>query len=188
MDKGCIIFNSHLEEGYKILIVDNSSRGEEARFWKDEFLKVKQMEDEAFHTRQYMKLCKNFCEDVLTEDNNVSKKDQVMVKNRTAEYFRANDRFNAQDFAEEIMEVPQIIEAFNEYKENFFKKQGFQPQDDFDIATPVVAQESKKFTKSVLKLDKNFHVYVHGSSDFIEKGFDEEKNMNYYRLFFSKES
>jgi hypothetical protein len=45
-----------------------------------------------------------------------------------------------------------------------------------------------KFMRSVIKLDKNFHVYVHGNKDFIERGFDEEKGKYYYKLYFSEES
>ena len=41
---------------------------------------------------------------------------------------------------------------------------------------------------SVLKLDKNFHVYIHGKREYIEKGFDEEKGMHFYQLFFEEES
>ena len=39
----------------------------------------------------------------------------------------------------------------------------------------------------MLKLDKNFHVYVHGKRDYIEKGFDSQKGMNFYKLFYENE-
>jgi hypothetical protein len=41
MDKGCIIFNSEQEKGYKILVIDNTNRGAEAQYWKDDFLCVR---------------------------------------------------------------------------------------------------------------------------------------------------
>jgi hypothetical protein len=37
MDKGCLIFNTTAETGYKILIIDNASKSNEAQYWKDEF-------------------------------------------------------------------------------------------------------------------------------------------------------
>jgi len=40
----------------------------------------------------------------------------------------------------------------------------------------------------VIKLDKNFHIYVHGNRDLIEKGFDEAKGKNYYKMYFEQES
>jgi len=42
--------------------------------------------------------------------------------------------------------------------------------------------------KSVLKLDKNFHIYVHGKREYLEKGYDEDKGMNYYKVYFENES
>jgi len=42
--------------------------------------------------------------------------------------------------------------------------------------------------KSVVKLDKNFHIYVHGRHDYIERGYDEAKGMKYYKLYFTNEA
>ncbi|MFQ9503659.1 MAG: hypothetical protein ACLR1G_06560 [Alistipes indistinctus] len=41
--------------------------------------------------------------------------------------------------------------------------------------------------KSVIKLDRNFHIYVHGNNQYIRKGYDEETCMNYYQLLFNEE-
>jgi hypothetical protein len=49
-----------------------------------------------------------------------------------------------------------------------------------------VKKQSKVY-KQVLKLDRNFHIYIHGNNEFIERGFDEEKNMNYYKVYFREE-
>ncbi len=59
--------------------------------------------------------------------------------------------------------------------------------DEFDISGSAV-KKMKKVFKSVIKLDKNFHIYVHGNRDYIRKGFDEESGMNYYQVFFKEES
>ena len=42
--------------------------------------------------------------------------------------------------------------------------------------------------KSVIKLDKNFHIYIHGERQMVEKGFDEVKQLNFYKLFFKEEN
>ena len=44
----------------------------------------------------------------------------------------------------------------------------------------------KNFYKSVIKLDKNFHIYVHGSRQLIEQGEDEHGK--FYKLYFNEES
>jgi hypothetical protein len=40
----------------------------------------------------------------------------------------------------------------------------------------------------VIKLDKNFHVYIHGDRELVDKGYDDEKGMKFYKLFYSEES
>ncbi|HWV68418.1 MAG TPA: hypothetical protein VN105_21315, partial [Chitinophaga sp.] len=59
--------------------------------------------------------------------------------------------------------------------------------DEFEISAPAVKKQQKVF-KSILKLDRNFHVYIHGNREMIERGFDEATNMNYYKLLFENEA
>jgi hypothetical protein len=42
--------------------------------------------------------------------------------------------------------------------------------------------------KSVVKLDNNFHLYIHGRHELVEKGYDEEKGMKFYKVYFVNES
>jgi len=48
-------------------------------------------------------------------------------------------------------------------------------------------KDEKKYFKHVLKLDKNFHVYIHGEKKYIRKGYDPDRDMNYYVLYFRNE-
>ncbi|MBK6777842.1 MAG: hypothetical protein IPG74_19090 [Flavobacteriales bacterium] len=41
--------------------------------------------------------------------------------------------------------------------------------------------------KSVLKLDKNFHIYIHGDRNRIEQGVDEQ-GRKFYKIYYDKES
>lgn len=68
MDKGCLIFNLERER-FLVGIVDNSSKGSEARYWKDEFLHVKQRNDEYYYTNNIISLCKNFVSKNKNIDN-----------------------------------------------------------------------------------------------------------------------
>ena len=57
----------------------------------------------------------------------------------------------------------------------------------FEISAQAVKRQARVF-KSVLKLDKNFHIYIHGDRELIEKGFDETVGKHYYKLYFEQES
>jgi hypothetical protein len=55
------------------------------------------------------------------------------------------------------------------------------------ISGTAVKKQARVF-KSVLKLDKNFHIYIHGNKELIEKGYDEQLQMNYYKVYFKEEN
>jgi hypothetical protein len=58
--------------------------------------------------------------------------------------------------------------------------------ESFDIDLAAVKKQGKVF-KSILKLDKNFHIYIHGRQDLIERGFDEAKGKHFYKVYFEQE-
>jgi len=58
--------------------------------------------------------------------------------------------------------------------------------DEFNISHNAVKNSSRIF-KSILKLDKNFSIYIHGKKEYITKGYDEEKGMNFYQFFYREE-
>jgi len=187
LDKGCLIFNTEREIGFVVATVDNLSKGGEAQYWIDSFLKLKQRNDEYFQTSQTLNLCKEFVTNKLPEVFEIDRPGQAELLNKSMKFFRENDSFVMEEFVSEVFAEPEMIETFNEYKRDFELEREVKINDDFDISGQAVKRLSKVY-KSIIKLDKNFHIYVHGNRDNIEKGFDDERGMAYYRLFYKEES
>lgn len=103
------------------------------------------------------------------------------------DYFKEKESFNFEEFTKEVMHHDEVIDSFMEYKKNFESSKSINIEDDFAIHVSAVKQQAKGF-KTVLKLDKNFHVYIHGRRDLIEKGTDEMTGKKYYKLLFDEES
>ena len=59
--------------------------------------------------------------------------------------------------------------------------------DRCELSAPAVRRQARGIT-SVIKLDRNFHIYVHGDRQLIRKGFDDATGMHYYQLFFENET
>ncbi len=59
-------------------------------------------------------------------------------------------------------------------------------QDNFKIAVQSLKKQARIFN-SVLKLDKNFHVYIHGDRELIERGQDSD-GRKYYKIYYENES
>ncbi len=186
LDKGCLIFNTEKEHGYKMCIIDKTN-AEESQFWKDHFLKIAPRDDDFYQTKTAMNLCKSFCNTMLTEDRDVPRNKQLEVKDKVVQYFSDNEAFVAEDFEKEVLREPEVIDAYRDYRKQFAEQHNLLTRDAFDIAEPAVKKE-KKYFKSVIKLDKNFHVYVHGNPNMIEKGFDDVRGKYFYKLYFEEET
>jgi hypothetical protein len=187
LDKGCLIFNTEKNDGYKISIVDKTNTGQEAMYWTNEFLQVAFREDDFYDTKNYIDLCKAFSDGVLTEDNNFATPDQINFLKRSKEYFENHDKFEEDDFHQSVINEPDIIDAFKSFKNEFEEQYETQTNDAFGISKPAIKKQNKYF-RPVIKLDKNFHLYVHGNPENMEKGYDDMRRMNYYKLFFNEEN
>ncbi len=184
LDKGCLIFNTEKESGYRVAVIDNTNKSSEAQYWLTQFLNIRPNEDSYYHTKNYISLCKEFAEEAFPEADKVDKIDMV---NNAVEFFSKKESFNIEEFNNEVMQDETMIEKFQSYKNTFQETNDVPAFDEFDISKQAV-KRSKRFIKSVIKLDKNFHVYVHGNRQNIVRGFDEQLNMNTYTLYFKEES
>lgn len=186
LDKGVVIVNTDEDEGYKVLVVDQTNQSE-AVYWKDNFLQLKSRNDNFQQTGNLMKVYKNFVEEKLDDVFELEKADKIDLLNRSMNYFKSKESFDSEEFEEEVLGDPKAVSLFNDYKKNFEEEFDMPFQANFEIASPAVKKMQSSY-KSVLKLDKNFHVYIHGKRDYLEKGYDEDKGMNYYKLYFENES
>lgn len=186
LDKGVVIINVEGEEGYKVLVVDQTNQSE-AVYWKDDFLKIKTRNDNFQQTGNMLKVVKNFVNDKLDEVFELESADKIDLLNRSMNYFKTKETFDQGEFEEEVIANPQAASLFKAYQEHFADQFEAPFSSNFEIASPAVKKMAASY-KSVIKLDKNFHVYVHGKRDYIEAGFDEERGLNYYKLYFENES
>jgi hypothetical protein len=186
LDKGCLIFNTERENGYIVAVVDNTNKGMEAQYWMDDFLHVRQRKDEYYNTQNILSICKNFVKDELPQQFDVSKTDQIDLLNRSVKFFKENDQFDMEEFAQEVISQPEVIESFQQYKADYQQEHELEIADNFTISESAVKKQARIF-KSVIKLDKNFHIYVHGNRELIEQGID-ENGRKFYKIYYQEET
>jgi len=187
LDKGCLVFNTEKEEGYKVLVIDQTNRSGEAVYWKDDFLKLKIRNDSFNQTSNTLSIYKNFVSEKLDDQFELTKTDKIDLLNKSMKYFKDNERFDLDEFSDEVLGNPKAIESFKSYKSQYEQDHETEIASSFDISNAAVKKQSRVY-KSILKLDKNFHIYIHGNKDLIEKGFDDDKAMNYYKVYFKEEA
>lgn len=186
LDKGCLIFNKEKESGYVVAVVDNTNKGADAKYWTDDFLHVKPRNDAYNHTKDILSMAKNFVLHELPQHFEVSKVDQVDLLNKSVEYFKKNESFNMNGFAHEVIEQKDIIEKFVQYKSDYEHAMEMSLMENFEISEAAVKKQARSI-KSVIKLDKNFHIYVHGSQNLIEQGVEED-GRKYYKIYYREEN
>lgn len=187
LDKGCIIFNVNPEEGYKVLSVDSNRY--DTKYWLESFLGLKPLTDENFYTKNYLKFCQGFAKDVVLPAED--KQQEVLFMNRAVNHFAKNNAFEESSFLNEVMENPELIPEFKHYKVEKGPKYSIEDVSSFDIANKAVSDARKKI-KNVIQLDTNIRIKLdfinpQSAEKFVEKGWDEERQMYYYLLYFNKE-
>ncbi|MCX6351092.1 MAG: nucleoid-associated protein [Bacteroidetes bacterium] len=184
LDKGCLIFNMERDSGFKVCIVDKSNKTE-AAFWRDAFLNLTPCHDDFHYTKEFMNITKKFVTDQFTEDFEATKTEQIDLLNRSVAYFKDHTTFDKDDFEQEVFRDSEVIESFRNFDNSYREDNAITLNDNFDIS-PTAVKKQQKIFKSILKLDKNFHIYIHGDKDKIEQGTDTD-GRKFYKIYYDKE-
>lgn len=187
LDKGCLIFNTDLDNGARVLSIDSNSYDTE--YWLTYFLNVDYIRDSNFETRAYLEMCRAFSEEVIKEKE--SKKEQIDFLNQSIAYFDENDMLLDYDFKKSVIEDEVLQEEFANFKMDYENDHGVVLAETFDIS-PIVLKKQKQAIKNFIKLDTNIQIKLDfrnpdSSKQFIEKGYDEEKEMYFYKVYFNEE-
>lgn len=185
-DKGCLVFNINKREGFEVSILDNQNRGDEALYWKENFLGLTQKANTYHQTNQILSITKNYVTNQLSEEFDITKADQIDLLNRSVEYFKGHESFNQKEFESEVLRDNALINSYRKFEGNYKENHEIELAEHFDISPQAVKKQARIF-KSVLKLDKNFHIYIHGDRELIEQGVEQD-GRKFYKIYFEKES
>ncbi len=184
LDKGCLIFNKNREEGFVVAVVDNTNRGIEAQYWMDDFLHLRQRKDEYSNTHNIMAMAKSFVTQELPKSFEVTKADQIELLNKSLSFFKENETFDMEEFAQQVIEQPEVIESFQEYKRNYESENDISIDDSFAISNYAFKKQQRSY-KRVINLDKKIQIIINGNRDHIEQGEDERGK--YYKVYYKEE-
>lgn len=114
----------------------------------------------------------------------MTKEEQVSLLNRWTEQVKSSEVFQFKLTAEKVFEDKDVVNMFSEYCRVYEEKEGIKFYNSFDVDKKAVVLPKKVRT---IKLDDTAEINLLKTGGFIERGFDESKGMNYYKLYFSKE-
>ncbi len=185
IEKGCIIYNTIPEQGYAVRVFDNQNRGADAQYWIQDFLGLKPNANEYQQTNEFLGMTKEFISKQIDNEFEVSKTDKIDLLNKSVEYFKSNDEFSKEEFEQEVFGDEEVIESFRGFDDSYRETHDIKLDDSFEISNQAVKKQARMF-KKILKLDKNFHIYIHGDPNKIEKGVEAD-GRKYYKVYFDEE-
>lgn len=184
LDKGCLIFNKEKENGYVVAVVDNTNKGIEAQYWVDDFLHVRQRKDEYANTQNFMAFAKDFVTKELPTEFEVSKADQIDLLNKSLQFFKEKDTFDIEEFANEVIEQPEVIEKFHQYKREYEEESQIAIDDQFTISESARKKQQRSY-KRVIRLDQKIQIIIDGNRENVEQGEDERGK--FYKVYYRQE-
>ena len=181
VDKGVLILDTPDE--MTVLIVDKAK--DDAVYWKDEFVQVELKKDHINNTTQFLTQAKSYITETFPGEFESTKADQVDMLNRTVNYFKQNEKFNREEFERHVLQDQQVIDSFKRFDDLNRNINEYAVEHEFDIAHEAVKKQSRHL-KSIIKLDKNFHIYIHGGKENIESGI-ESNGRKFYKIYYDEE-
>lgn len=182
LDKAAIIFNTSAESGYWVTVIDRTNKATEAKYWTDEFLKVRPCSNSYNQTESLLAMTRTFVSH-LPEGG--GKKDKALMVHRSMEAVKA-PMVRVEDYARDVFKDEEMARQFEEYTRKKADDEGLALDDEIKISQQAV--KKKTTTKlTTIKLDDNFDIRVHGGEQLVEQGYDEERGMKYYKLYYREE-
>ncbi|MDU1889578.1 MAG: nucleoid-associated protein [Dysgonomonas sp.] len=181
IEKGCLILDVEEESGYRVIIVDKATKGQEAKYWKDEFLHVRYCQSARHQTNTLINFCRSFIKEKCEQ---TEKLDKAFSIARAKKILSETEEVTLQEFANEVFE--------DELKAKEFISSVTTQQVDIplDSSIPIetrMAKRKSSFPSITLHLDSNFDINVYGGKEFLVHGFDEAAGMYYYTCYYNKE-
>ena len=187
IDKGCLIANCQKEEGFLVYTFDKTSSG--THFWMRDFLGVRFRKDDDFMTKRYADMCVSFAKEGLPEEMGAEEK--CRVANNAISYFEERDEFDLKNFREEALQEPEIIEKFDEFRDSQDEEDGEKLEEKFTIDKKIARKAGNRF-RSTMKLDTGVNLsfapsFREADESVFERGFDDEKQMKYVKIYYQEE-
>lgn len=185
-DKGCLILDLMRNDGFLVKITDPNNRGEEARYWKESFLGLSQRVTSYSQTNSLLATTKAFVSEGLDEDFEVAGPKKLEMLNRSMEWMQSQETFDRAQFEQDVFRDPEVIKSYQRFTSEKLGATDPAHDETFTISAPALKKQARVY-KSVLKLDRNFHIYIHGNRELIERGQDPD-GRRFYKIYFSEES
>ncbi len=185
IEKAALIVNYDSAKGLTIYSYEKNVG--ESNYWNKNFLNAVRKSNDFNNTFSLLDSYKDF---VLNTETlaDVSKKDKLDLVQNSVAYVMDNSEatLKIDDFILNNIANESAQEEYRNHLDLYSQSKNIELQPEFNANKAAIQYHQKKF-RSIIKLDKNFHIYVHTNQELMETGVD-ENGKKYYKLFFENEA
>ena len=136
-----------------------------------------------------MELITDFSNDFLLDKTD--KKQQAEFISNSINVLNSNEFVTNEIIEDQVLKPFELIDEFKEYKKDYSENNRVEFVESFEVSVPTLMKESKKI-KSEIKLDTKINIKLDltnpdAAEEYLERGFDEDKKMFYYKVYFNTE-
>lgn len=181
--KGCLVMNTDSENGYLVSLL-NTKKKCDVKYWNEDFLGIRLRNDDCCKTSQIIELCGSF----ITKNEEMTKADKAGMIDKVLSAMAVGDT-SFEKIADTVFEEKNVRQQFTDYHQKRENLDESTLNNNFVPDMETVEKEVRKYRNKIkIKLDDDFEVLIKGGEKNIIKGYDEEKGMSYYKLYFKKEN
>lgn len=179
LEKGCIVFNVDKENGYKVAVVDNTGNDTDAHYWVDNFLHVRNCNDDFHQTERLLDMCTGFVKQLKEQSDFES----AIIAKRTANILSADDVLQIDNLPDLICQNEEQKADFITYRQNYEEEYGCFDQEVNIVKKATVCKSVKRM--NTMRLGSDFEVRVLNPEAEIASGIDNNSGNKYITLFYN---
>jgi hypothetical protein len=188
IDKGCLIINTEQSDGYRVLSIDNNSY--DANYWKKSFLDLEEVMNDSYQTKHHLQMLSTFSNTMVEEDNDTYTQKEFLSQG--VQLFNDNEVITKDLIEQELLSPFDVVDSYSQFKQQYNKENNLELDEDFNVSLNTLKKEKRKI-KSQINLDTKIQIKLDISDgdsvkENIEKGFDEERKMHYYKVYYNEET
>jgi predicted alpha/beta-fold hydrolase len=116
----------------------------------------------------------------------LTKKDKIDLVNKSIDFVAENpSSINIKNFINSNLSGKAEQRLYSNYLAAYCENNEIEISDSFIPSQEATKLQKKKF-KSIIKLDSNFHIYIHGNENLIENGVD-KNGKKFYKIYYENE-
>ena len=176
LEKGCIVFNVEKDKGYKVVVVDNSVSSKDAHYWVDNFLHVRNCDDDYHQTERLTEMCKRFVEKVSEQ----SAVDGAIIAKKATDLLKSEEKLTVDNLPELLCQNDEQKAEFAAYRRSFEDENGALND---EVVLVKKAVNYKPVTRmNTLRIGDEFEVKVLNPEARMAQGSDDKGK--FWKLYY----